>query len=69
MVRWPISIFGTTPARYLGMVSAPDHATAIKKASSFLASMEVLRFRVVAEQIIEAPTSAPAKAASRRQHS
>jgi hypothetical protein len=57
-----LHLFGRTPARYLGTISAPDQASAMTKAIEFFHIAENLRFRVAAEQIIEAPERVPAKA-------
>jgi hypothetical protein len=63
LARWRISLLGRTPARYLGAVSAPDQASAMTKAIEFFGIAENLRFRVAAEQIIEAPEPARAHSA------
>jgi len=66
MYRWRISIFGKTPARYLGTVTARDHATAVSESIELFGIAETMRFRVVAEKIVEAPTCAPTRAAMKR---
>src|SRR5262245_35534622 len=61
MYRWRISLFGKTPARYLGTLSAPSQAAAIEKGVEFFGISEEQRFRLVAEQIIEAGAPTPLK--------
>jgi len=66
MYRWRISLFGKTPARYLGTVMARDQAAAVSAGIELFGIAETLRFRVVAERIVEAPTRAPTKAAMKQ---
>jgi hypothetical protein len=52
-VSWPISIFGKTPARHLGTISAPNLAAAIEKGIEFFVVTAEQQFRVVAELTVE----------------
>ena len=52
MYRWRISIFGKTPARSLGIITAPDdEAAARTKAIEYFHIEEALKFRVVATKL------------------
>jgi hypothetical protein len=56
MFRWRISIFGKTPARSLGIITAPDdEAAARTKASEYFHIEPALQFRVVAARIAKKP--------------
>jgi hypothetical protein len=48
-----ISIFGKTPARSLGVVTAPDEATACTRAVEFFQIEPALQFRVMAVKVAE----------------
>ena len=61
MFRWRISIFDKTPARSLGILAAPDEASACTKAIEFSRIEPALQFRVVAVRIEEAKKPARAK--------
>jgi hypothetical protein len=54
MYRWRIYIIGKTPARYLGIVSAPDRATALMRAGESFRINEEQSFRLLAQQVVEA---------------
>jgi hypothetical protein len=69
MYRWRISLFGKTPARYLGTISAPSQAAAIEKGIEFSVIGEEQRFRLVAELVVEAAARTPSKAGSRSKRS
>jgi len=69
MYRWRISLFGKTPARYLGTISAPSQAAAIEKGIEFFGISEGQRFRVVAEQVVEAGPRTPSKVGTRSKRS
>ena len=52
MFRWRISIFGKTPARSLGIITAPDdEAAARTKAIEYLHIEPALQFRVVVTKL------------------
>jgi hypothetical protein len=52
MFRWRISIFGKTPARSLGIITAPDdEAVARTKAIEYFHLEPALEFRVVATKL------------------
>ena len=52
MFRWRISIFGKTPARSLGIITAPDdEAAARTKAIEYFHIEPALQFRVVATKL------------------
>jgi hypothetical protein len=52
MFRWRISIFGKTPARPLGIITAPDdEAAARTKAIEYFHIEAALQFRVVATKL------------------
>jgi hypothetical protein len=52
MFRWRISIFGKTPARPLGIITAPDdEAAARTKAIEYFHTEPALQFRVVATKL------------------
>jgi hypothetical protein len=52
MYRWRISIFGKTPARPLGVITAPDdEAAARTKAIEYFHIEPALQFRVVAVKV------------------
>jgi hypothetical protein len=52
MCRWRISIFGKTPARPLGVITAPDdEAAARTKAIEYFHIEPALQFRVVATKL------------------
>jgi hypothetical protein len=48
MLRWRISVFGATPARSLGVVTAPNEDSAKAKAIEFFSIEPAQQFRVVA---------------------
>ena len=52
MFRWRISIFGKTPARSLGIITAPDdEAAARTKAIEYFHIEAALQFRVVVTKL------------------
>ena len=52
MYRWRISIVSKTPARSLGIITAPDdEAAARTKAIEYFHIEEALKFRVVATKL------------------
>jgi hypothetical protein len=52
MYRWRISIFGKTPARSLGVITAPDdEATARARGIEYFHIDKALQFRVVATKV------------------
>jgi hypothetical protein len=52
MYRWRITIFGKTPARSLGIITAPDdEAAARTKAIEYFHIESALQFRVVATKL------------------
>jgi hypothetical protein len=52
LYRWRISIFGKTPARSLGIITAPDDETAAKaKGIEYFDIEPALQFRVVATKL------------------
>jgi hypothetical protein len=52
MFRWRISIFGKTPARSLGIITAPDdEAAARTKAIEYFHVEPALQFRVVVTKL------------------
>ena len=51
MYRWRISLFGKIPARSLGVIVAPDQASATTKAIDYFRIESTQRFRVVAMQL------------------
>jgi hypothetical protein len=57
MFQWRITIFGKTPARALGTVTAPDEASAVSKAIEFFQVEPAMQFRVVAVKVAEAKVS------------
>ena len=61
MYRWRISIFGKTPARSLGTVTAPDEASAVVKAIEFFCIEPTLQFRVVAVRLAAKPAKEGAR--------
>jgi hypothetical protein len=62
MFRWRISIFGKTPARSLGIITAPDdEAAARTKASEYFHIEPALQFRVVAVKVSAAKVKETAR--------
>ena len=61
MYRWPISLFGKTPARSLGIVVAPDQASATTKVIDYFSIESTQRFRVVAMQLDKVEQKARSK--------
>ena len=51
MYRWRISLFGKIPAHSLGVIVAPDQASATTKAIDYFRMESTQRFRVVAMQL------------------
>jgi GTP-binding protein EngB required for normal cell division len=63
MFRWRISIFGKTPARSLGTITAPDdEATARTKAIEYFHIEPALQFRVVVTKLEKVKAKEAAKA-------
>jgi hypothetical protein len=61
MFRWRISIFGKTPARTLGTVSASNELSAVTKAIEFFQIEPAMQFRVVAVKVEEKPAEVSVK--------
>jgi len=61
MWRWRVSIFGKSPARPIGIISAPnDEKAATAKAIECFCIEEALHFRVVVTNLGKARASEPA---------
>jgi hypothetical protein len=61
MYRWRVSIFGKSPARPLGIISAPNNEkAATAKAIEYFCIEEALHFRVVVTNLGKARASEPA---------
>jgi hypothetical protein len=65
MFSWRISIFGKTPARPLGTVSAPDEPAAVTRAIEFFQIEPAMHFRVVAVKVVEAKEPRRTKAGAK----
>ena len=61
MYRWRISLFGKIPARSLGVIVAPDQASATTKAIDYFRIESTQRFRVVAMQLDKVEQKARSK--------
>jgi hypothetical protein len=63
MFRWRISVFGKTPARSLGIITAPDdEAAARTKAIEYFHIEPALQFRVVVTKLEKVKAKEAAKA-------
>ena len=69
MYRWRIYIIGKTPARYLGIVSAPDRATALMRAGESFRINEEQSFRLLAQQVVGADDQSKPPKATKPQRS
>jgi hypothetical protein len=66
MYRWRIYLIGKSPARYLGIVSAPDRATALMRAGESFRITEEQNFRLLAQQVVDADDQPKAERTSKR---